>query len=175
MLNIVLFNPEIPQNTGNIMRTCVALNAKLHLIKPLGFIIDDAKLKRSAVDYYEHINYQVYENWDEFIKVNVGEFYYFTRYSNQVYSKIKYQFNKNTYLIFGSESKGIDPKIIINTQKRNYRIPMSDKIRTLNLSNAVAIVAYDYVAQNDFDGLLSEEPFVYADQDFLERLKEVIK
>lgn len=176
MLNIVLFEPEIPQNTGNIMRTCVGLNATLHLIEPMGFKIDEAKLKRSAVDYYEYINYTVYQNWEDFVNKNQGCYFFLTRYAQQTYSSIDYtKINKPVYLIFGSESRGIKKEILLNNLENTYRIPMSEHLRTLNLSNTVAICGYEYARQFEFKTLLTKEPYVFSDDNYLERLKEIIK
>ena len=108
MINIVLYEPEIPQNTGNIMRTCVATNSKLHLIKPLGFKLDDNHMRRCAVNYLENLNYEVYENWDDFKDKNKGTYYYLTRYGKKPHTSFDYSNNKeNIYLIFGKESTGI--------------------------------------------------------------------
>lgn len=158
-INIVLYNPEIPQNTGNIMRTCVALNMKLHLIKPLGFNIDEKKLKRSAVDYYDKIDYQIYENYEEFKKSNVGIYYFLTRYGKKTYSNINFKnSNEKIYLFFGSESYGIDRKLLANNIDKCFRIPTTSNVRSINLSNAVSIVSYEAMRQNDFKGLEKFEP-----------------
>ena len=113
MINIVLYEPEIPQNTGNIMRTCVATNSKLHLIKPLGFKLDDNHMRRCAVNYLENLNYEVYENWDDFKDKNKGTYYYLTRYGKKPHTSFDYSNNKeNIYLIFGKESTGIPKEIL---------------------------------------------------------------
>lgn len=159
-LEVVLYQPEIPQNTGNIMRTCVALNIKLHLIKPMGFKIDEAKLKRSAVDYYDKINYEVHESFEDFKKNNVGKYYFLTRYGKNIYSNINFKENneEKTFIIFGSESYGIDRTLLANNLESTFRIPTSSNVRSINLSNAVAIVAFEAMRQNDFYDLEKLEP-----------------
>ncbi|CCV64638.1 Putative tRNA (cytidine/uridine-2\'-O-)-methyltransferase [Alteracholeplasma palmae J233] len=172
MINIVLYEPEIPQNTGNIMRTCVGTNVKLHLIEPLGFKIDDTKLRRSAVDYYDYINYETYKNWDEFIKKNKGDFYFLTRYGKKSYHHVKFnEANKDIYLVFGKESTGIDKKILANHLENCLRIPTTDKVRSLNLSNTVAIVLFEVLRQFDFNGLIDHEPDTLKGTDFLDQFK----
>ena len=160
MNNIVLFEPEIPQNTGNIMRTCVATNTKLHLIKPLGFSLDDAHLKRSGVNYIDKLNYTIYENFQEFQEKNPGIYYYFTRYGNKPHTSFDYtnDENENLYFIFGKESTGIPKDILQKDLEHCMRIPMTDNVRALNVSNSVAIVIYEVLRQQDFKGLLREEP-----------------
>ena len=168
MINIVLYEPEIPQNTGNIMRTCVATNSKLHLIKPLGFKLDDAKLKRSGVNYIDKLDYQVYENYEEFKEKNKGDYYYFTRYGRKPHSSFDYSNkNKNIYLIFGKESTGIPKEILKDHLDYCMRIPMTSNVRALNVSNAVAIVTYEVLRQQNYLDLLKEEPHKGAD--YLER------
>ena len=168
MLNIVLLEPEIPQNTGNIMRTCVATGTRLHLIKPLGFKIDDAHLKRSGVNYIDKLEYYVYENYDEFVSKNPGEYYYFTRYGHKPHTSFDYSdTNKEIYLVFGKESTGIPRELLMPHLDRCMRIPMTDKVRALNVSNSVAIVIYEALRQQDYNDLLREEPHKGAD--YLER------
>lgn len=168
MINIVLYEPEIPQNTGNIMRTCVATGAKLHLIKPLGFEIDNAHLKRSGVNYIDKLEYTVYENFDDFKSKNEGEFYYFTRYGHKPHTSFDYSDNsKNIYLLFGKESTGIPKEILKNDLEHCMRIPMTDNVRSLNLSNCVAICLYEVLRQQNYNELLREEP--HKGNDFLER------
>lgn len=168
MINIVLFEPEIPQNTGNIMRTCVATGSKLHLIKPLGFEIDDAHLKRSGVNYIDKLEYTVYENWDDFKSKNQGDFYYFTRYGHKPHTSFDYnKKDENLYFIFGKESTGIPKEILKEDLEHCMRIPMTDNVRALNVSNSVAIVIYEALRQQDYNDLLMEEP--HKGNDFLER------
>ena len=159
MNNIVLYQPEIPGNTGNIMRTCVATGTKLHLIKPLGFIIDDAHLKRSGVNYIDKLDYEIYENFEDFQEKNEGEYYFFTRYGRKPHTEFDFSNkDKNIYLIFGKESTGIPKEILKNHLDNCMRIPMTDNVRALNLSNSVAIAIYEVLRQQDYYGLLREEP-----------------
>lgn len=169
MLNVVLFEPEIPQNTGNIMRTCVATGAKLHLIKPLGFSLDEKSVRRSGANYIDDCDYTVYENFDDFLEKNKnGKFYFLTRYGKRPHTSFDYS-NKdeNIYLVFGKESTGIPKEILKNHLDTCLRIPMSDKVRALNLSNCVAIMVYEVLRQQDYPNLLREEPF--KGEDYLER------
>ena len=160
MINIVLFEPEIPQNTGNIMRTCVATGARLHLIKPLGFSIDDSHLKRSGVNYIDKLEYYVYENYNDFLSKNEGDFYFFTRYGHKPHSSFDYSdSSKNIYLVFGKESTGIPKEILKNDLEHCMRIPMNANIRALNLSNSVAIMVFEVLRQQDYRDLLRVEPF----------------
>ncbi len=172
MNNIVLYEPEIPQNTGNIMRTCVATNTKLHLIKPLGFELDDAHVKRSGVNYIDKLNYEVYDNWDDFKKKNRGIYYYFTRYGHKPHSSFDYSnSNEELYFIFGKESTGIPKEILKEDLEHCMRIPMTSNVRALNVSNAVAIVIYEALRQQDYNDLLRDEPedLGHKGKDFLER------
>lgn len=160
MINIVLYEPEIPENTGNIMRTCVATNSKLHLIEPFGFIFDKNRIKRSGANYIDKVMYETYVDFDEFLSKNNGEFYYFTRYGTKSYSDIDFSDNsKNIYLIFGKESTGIPKVILSNNLDRCYRIPTSGNVRALNLSNCVALVTYEALRQQGFPNLLFSDPF----------------
>ena len=159
MLNVVLFEPEIPQNTGNIMRTCVATNTHLHLIKPLGFYMDEAHLKRSGVNYVNECKYTIYENFDDFLNKNKGEMYYFTRYGKKPHSSFDYTNKENIYLIFGKESTGIPKEILKDHLDRCIRIPATSGVRALNLSNCVAIGIYEVMRQKNYEGLLQTEPF----------------
>ena len=168
MNNIVLYQPEIPGNTGNIMRTCVATNTKLHLIKPLGFSLDESHLKRSAVNYIENLNYEVYENFEDFKSKNKGTYYYFTRYGKKPHSSFDYKedINKDIYLIFGKESTGIPKEILQKDLEHCMRIPMTSDVRSLNLSNCVAIVLYEVLRQFDYNDLLRTEP--HKGENFIE-------
>lgn len=164
VINIVLYEPEIPQNTGNIMRTCAGTGTKLHLIKPLGFSLDEKYLRRSAVNYLEHCDYQVYENFEEFKEKNPGVYYYLTRYGKKPHSSFDYSnSNEDLYFIFGKESTGIPKEILRQDLDHCLRIPTNDKIRALNLSNCVALVLYEALRQQDYNDLLREEPFKGAD------------
>lgn len=167
MINIVLYEPEIPQNTGNIMRTCVAVSAKLHLIKPLGFSLDEKYLKRCAVNYIDKLDYEVYDNYEDFLSKNNGEFYFFTRYGKKPHTSFDYSdSSKNIYLIFGKESTGIPKEILKDNLDRCMRIPMTSNVRALNLSNCVAIVTYEVLRQQDFNDLLRKEP--HKSENYLE-------
>ena len=171
MINVVLFEPEIPVNTGNIMRTCVATHTKLHLIEPLGFSMEEKYIRRSGVNYIDNCEYEIYKNWDDFLSKNEGSFYYYTRYGHKPHSDFKYDDesndNKDIYLVFGKESTGIPKKILHDKIDRCARIPMTDKVRALNLSNCVALVLYEALRQRDYEDLLRDEP--HKGNDFLER------
>lgn len=160
MNHIVLFEPEIPQNTGNIMRTCVATGTKLHLIKPLGFSLSDKYLKRSAVNYIENLDYTVYENFLDFKSKNPGIYYYFTRYGKKPHTSFNYENKKDKdyYFIFGKESTGIPKEILREDLEHCMRIPMTSDVRALNLSNCCAIVIYEVLRQQNYKDLLQEEP-----------------
>lgn len=164
MINVVLYEPEIPQNTGNIMRTCVATNTKLHLIKPLGFSLDDKVVKRSGANYINDCDYTLYENWEDFLDKNKGTFYFLTRYGHKPHSLFDYS-NKeeNIYFVFGKESTGIPKEILKNHLDTCLRLPMTDKVRALNVSNTVAIMVYEALRQQNYEGLLFDEPFKGAD------------
>ena len=159
MINIVLYEPEIPGNTGNIMRTAVATNSKLHLIEPLGFSLDEKYLKRSSANYMDKLNYEVYKNWDDFKSKNKGTFYYLTRYGKKPHTSFDYSnSNENIYLVFGKESSGIPKEILRNEIDRCMRMPMTKDVRALNLSNTVAIMVYEVLRQQGFNDLLLTEP-----------------
>ena len=166
MINIVLFEPEIPGNTGNIMRTCVATGTRLHLIEPLGFKLDESSIKRSGVNYIDKLEYTVYKNWDDFKEKNQGTYYFFTRYGHKPHSSFDYS-NKDEeiYLIFGKESTGIPKEILRSDLDRCMRIPMTDNVRSLNLSNCAAIVLFEVLRQQDYRDLLRDEP--HKDKDFI--------
>lgn len=166
MINVVLFEPEIPTNTGNIMRTCVASDTVLHLIKPLGFKLDEASLKRAGVNYIDKLEYHVYENWEDFKSKNQGTYYYFTRYGKKPHTSFDYS-NKeeNIYLIFGKESTGIPTDILREDLDHCMRIPMTANVRALNLSNCVAIMIYEVLRQQDYRDLLRKEP--HKSEDFI--------
>ncbi len=160
MINIVLYEPEIPTNTGNIMRTCAATNSILHLIKPLGFSLEDKYVKRSGVNYIDKVKYFVYENFEDFLSKNTGEFYFLTRYGKKPHTSFDYSDkSKNIYLFFGKESTGIPKTLLRNYLDRCLRIPSTDNVRSLNLSNCVAIMVYEVLRQQDYPNLLRTEPF----------------
>lgn len=167
MLNVVLYEPEIPTNTGNIMRTCVATGTKLHLIEPLGFSLDEKSVRRSGVNYIDKLDYEVYKNYEDFLSKNKtenSEFYYFTRYGKKPHTSFDYSDNtKDIYLIFGKESTGIPKEILKDNLDRCMRIPMTSNVRALNLSNCVAIVTYEVLRQQNYNDLLRCEPHKGAD------------
>ncbi len=168
MINVVLYEPEIPGNTGNIMRTCAGTNVKLHLIEPLGFKLDEASIKRSGVNYISECDYQVYKNWDDFKKQNKGTFYYLTRYGHKPHTSFDYSDEKeDIYFVFGKESTGIPKEILKKDLDHCMRMPMNGKIRALNLSNTVAIMVYEALRQRNYNGLYLEETF--KDKDYLEK------
>ena len=154
-VNIVLHEPEIPQNTGNIARTCAATGASLHLIEPLGFSIEDKQLKRAGLDYWDKLDIHVYKNVEEFYQKNPGaEIYYLSKKAKRVYSQIQYP--NDVFLMFGKETKGIPEDILKANEERCVRLPMREGLRSLNLSNAVAIAAYEVLRQHDFEDLALE-------------------
>lgn len=166
MLNVVLFEPEIPMNTGNIMRTCIATNSKLHLIKPLGFSLDEKSVRRSGVNYIDKINLSIYENMEDFYSKNEGTFYYLTRYGHKPHTTGNFTNNKeNIYFVFGKESTGIPKKYLRENLDHCFRLPMSKNVRSLNLSNTVAIVLYEALRQQDYNDLLFDEP--HKSKDFI--------
>ena len=168
MINIVLYEPEIPGNTGNIMRTCAGTGAMLHLIEPLGFRLDEKSIKRSGVNYIDKVKYKVYKNWEEFISQNKGDFYFLTRYGKKPHTSFDYSdTSKNIYLCFGKESTGIPKEILRNHLDRCLRIPTNANVRSLNLSNCVAIVLFEVLRQQDYPNLLRTEPF--KGEDWLEK------
>ena len=153
-LNIVLVEPQIPQNTGNISRTCAVTGAKLHLIKPFGFEITDKHLKRAGLDYWDKLDIYYYENLKDFFEHNEGEYYYFTTKGQHVYSDVDYP--DDAYLIFGREDKGLNEDLLYENPERCVRIPMRSDLRSLNLSNSAAIAVYEVLRQWDFPDLSRE-------------------
>lgn len=154
VLNIVLIEPEIPQNTGNIARTCSATGARLHLVGPMGFTIDDKKLKRAGLDYWHLLDITYYESTEEFFKKNSGgKFYYLTTKAPNKYTDVS--FEDNCYIVFGKETKGLPEELLKENKESCIRIPMIDEARSLNLSNAVAITTYEVLRQWDFLALKS--------------------
>ena len=152
-LNIVLVEPQIPQNTGNISRTCAVTGAVLHLVKPYGFEISDKKLKRAGLDYWDKLEIYEYENMDEFFEKNSGEFYYFTTKGRNVHSGANYPADKDVYIVFGREDKGLPEKLLYDNPDSCVRIPMRNDLRSLNLSNSVAIAVYEVLRQWDYPDL----------------------
>ena len=153
--NIVLLEPEIPANTGNIGRTCVATGTRLHLIEPLGFRLSEKDLKRAGMDYWPQLDVTTYGNYEDFLKKNPGARPYMaTTKGPRVYTEA--QFEPDCYIMFGKESAGIPEEILLENQERAIRIPMLGDTRSLNLSNSVAIVLYEALRQNDFPGMRLE-------------------
>ncbi|MCF7926153.1 MAG: tRNA (cytidine(34)-2'-O)-methyltransferase [Candidatus Izimaplasma sp.] len=168
MNHVVLYQPEIPQNTGNIMRQVAASNMKLHLIKPLGFKLDKKNVRRSAANYIEHVDYTVYDNWTDFKSKNTGDFYFITRYGQKRPDAIDFtDHKKDIYLIFGSESSGISKEILTPNFENCIRVPMTEQIRSLNLSNTVAILSYEVLRQQNYKDLFAHEPDSLKGKDFL--------
>lgn len=150
--NIVLFEPEIPQNTGNIGRTCVATGTRLHLIEPLGFRLDEKSLKRAGMDYWKDLDVTTYVNFQDFQEKNPGvKLYMASTKALNLYSDVKYK--DDCYIMFGKESGGIPEEILYQHREDAIRIPMNENIRSLNLSNSVAIVLYEALRQQQFAGM----------------------
>ncbi|TDL35447.1 tRNA (uridine(34)/cytosine(34)/5-carboxymethylaminomethyluridine(34)-2'-O)-methyltransferase TrmL [Jeotgalibacillus sp. S-D1] len=153
--HIVLFQPEIPANTGNIARTCAATDTTLHLIRPLGFSTDDKMLKRAGLDYWNFVNIMYYDSLDEFFKENEnGEFFFLTKYGEKPHSTFDYtDTQKDYYFIFGRETSGLPQDVIEKNKDRALRIPMNDHVRSLNLSNTAAILVYEALRQQNYPGV----------------------
>ena len=155
-LNIVMVEPEIPQNTGNIARTCAATDAKLHLVKPLGFELSDKYLKRAGLDYWDKLEIEIHESLQEFLQKYPPEenaMYFSTTKGKQCYSDINYTKSEEIYILFGKETKGLPEDLLQKYIKNTIRIPMKEHLRSLNLSNSVAIVTYEVLRQFNFNGL----------------------
>jgi len=154
-IHVVLLEPEIPQNTGNIARTCAATGASLYLIKPLGFSIDDKHMKRAGLDYWDSLDLHVYENLEEFYEKNPNALvYYFSKKAKHVYSEIAYP--EEVYLCFGRESVGLPEELLTKNEEHSLRMPMKEGLRSLNLSNTVAIAVYEVLRQQGFPALERE-------------------
>ena len=152
MLNIVLLEPEIPANTGNIGRTCVASGTRLHLIEPLGFSLSEKALKRAGMDYWKDLDVTTYIDYQDFLEKNPGaKIYMATTKAHRVYTEVSYE--EDCYIMFGKESAGIPEEILVQNEENCIRIPMMEKIRSLNLGNSVAIVLYEALRQNGFAGM----------------------
>ncbi|MCI8320648.1 MAG: tRNA (cytidine(34)-2'-O)-methyltransferase [Dorea sp.] len=152
MINIVLLEPEIPANTGNIGRTCVAADARLHLIEPLGFRLDEKSLKRAGMDYWNQLDVTTYIDYNDFLNRNPGaRIYMATTKAQKVYTEVSYE--PDCYIMFGKESAGIPEEILVNHKENCIRIPMAGQIRSLNLGNSVAVVLYEALRQNGFEGM----------------------
>ncbi len=152
MLNIVLLEPEIPANTGNIGRTCVAAGARLHLIEPLGFSLSEKALKRAGMDYWKDLDVTTYIDYSDFLDKNPGaKIYMATTKARKVYTEVSYE--PDSYIMFGKESAGIPEEILVENKENCVRIPMMGEIRSLNLGNSAAIVLYEALRQNGFKGM----------------------
>jgi tRNA (cytidine/uridine-2'-O-)-methyltransferase len=151
-INIALVEPEIPQNTGNIARTCAAVGASLHLVKPLGFEIDDRKLKRAGLDYWDKLDITYYEDLDDFLERNKDEaMFFYTTKGKRAYTDVCYP--ERVFIVFGKETKGLPEELLYANPEKCVRIPMRDTLRSLNLSNSVAVAVYEVLRQRDFKGL----------------------
>ena len=151
MMNIILYEPEMPLNTGNIGRTCVATNTRLHLIEPLGFKLNDKAIRRAGLDYWDKLDVTIYDCLEDFFGKNkeaIGTMFMATTKAKKVYSEVAYP--ENAYIMFGKESAGIPEEVLVDYQETAVRIPMNEEIRSLNLSNSVAIVLYEALRQNGF-------------------------
>lgn len=153
-LNLVLVEPQIPQNTGNIARTCAATGARLHIVKPMGFTVDDKKLKRAGLDYWYLLDITYYDGLDDFFQKNEGPFYYFTTKGRQIYSDVSYP--DKCYLVFGREDAGLPEDLLYKNPGTAVRVPMISEARSLNLSNTVALAAYEVLRQHGFPGLKTQ-------------------
>lgn len=150
-LNIVLVEPQIPQNTGNISRTCAVTGARLHLVRPLGFEVTDKTLKRAGLDYWDKLDVSYYDNLDDFFEKNEGHFYYFTTKGENIYSDVEYP--DNCYIVFGREDKGLPEELLSRNRSTCCRLPMKPELRSLNLSNTVAVATYEILRQWGFPEL----------------------
>ncbi len=167
MNHIVMYEPLIPQNTGNIMRTCVATNSTLHLIKPLGFSLDDKYMRRPGLDYIKDLKLVIHENYEAFIANTQGVYYFVTRYGTARPDTFDFTHEEDVYLIFGKETTGVPKTILKNHLDRCMRLPMTDKVRSLNVSNTAAIVIYEVLRQQGYPGLSAFEPEKFKGKDFL--------
>ena len=155
MMNVVLLEPEMPSNTGNIGRTCVATGTRLHLIEPLGFSLSEKALKRAGMDYWKDLDVTTYVDWEDFLEKNPGaKIYYATTKGRHVYSDA--HFEPDCYIMFGKESAGIPEEILLKNQEHCVRIPMINDIRSLNLSNSVAVILYEALRQQNFSHMQLE-------------------
>lgn len=155
MINIVLLEPEIPANTGNIGRTCAAAGARLHLIEPLGFRLDEKNLKRAGMDYWDRLDVTTYIDYNDFLDRNSGaKLFMATTKAPKLYTEVSY--GQDCYIMFGKESAGIPEEILVNHKEDCIRIPMAGQIRSLNLGNSVAVVLYEALRQNNFEGMKRE-------------------
>ena len=150
-LNIVLVEPEIPANTGNIARTCAVTGAQLHLVEPLGFSISDKQVRRAGLDYWPHLNVIVHKSLDDFFANTEGIYYYCSTKAKRYYHEVS--FEEDCYLLFGKETKGLPENLIFNNPEQAIKIPMRNGLRSLNLSNSVSVIVYEALRQHGFEGL----------------------
>lgn len=176
-MNIVLVEPEIPQNTGNIVRTCAGCNATLHLVRPLGFSTDDKYLKRAGLDYWHFVDIRYYDSFEEVVEKAVAEhegvkpnFWFATTKGRHRYSDVKY--TNDDYIVFGKETKGLPEKLLADNYNHCIRIPMREEFRSLNLSNSVAIVIFEAMKQLDFPDMKTKGSLREFDSDYLEGLEK---
>ena len=154
-MNIVLLEPEIPANTGNIGRSCISTNSSLHLIKPLGFSVDDKHLKRSGLDYWPDLDVFYYENFKDFHEKHAkAQIFFATTKAKKIYTEVNY--GPNAFIVFGKESAGIPEEILLANKENCVRLPMGERYRSLNLASSAAVILYEALRQNNFDGLLRE-------------------
>ena len=151
-INIVLVEPEIPANTGNIARTCAVTGAQLHLVKSLGFSVSDKQLKRAGLDYWPHLNVVMHKSMDAFFQDTDGVYYYCSKKAKKYYHEAK--FEDGCYLLFGKETKGLPEHLIFDNAEQAIKIPMKEGLRSLNLANAVSVIVYEVLRQNGFCGLV---------------------
>ena len=156
MMHIVLVNPEIPQNTGNISRTCAVTGMKLHLIEPLGFELSERSIRRAGLDYWQYLDVTTYPNWQDFVAKNQGIFYYCSTKGQQCHSDVAYPKDEEIYFVFGKESHGLPEPLLKDNYDHCIRIPMKGFVRSLNLSNSVAIVAYECLRQLGYPDLTDQ-------------------
>ena len=161
-INVVMVEPEIPQNTGNIARTCAAIGAKLHLVYPIGFSINDKYLKRAGLDYWDKLDIEEHKSLEEFLNKynpeNHNMFFASTK-SKKCYADINYEEMKEVFILFGKETKGLPEDLLKKYMDKNIRIPMRENLRSLNLSNSVAIIVYEMLRQVDFEGLIDKSEY----------------
>lgn len=151
-MNIVLHEPEIPSNTGNIGRTCVATGTALHLIRPLGFSLDEKNLRRAGLDYWQHLELYLYDDFEDFLQKNPGAHVYMaTTKAHRTYTEVSYA--PDDFIMFGKETAGIPEEILVEHEEDCIRIPMNDSIRSLNLSNSAAVILYEALRQQNFSGM----------------------
>ncbi len=162
-LNIVLVEPQIPQNTGNIARTCAVTGAKLHLVKPMGFVVTDKHLKRAGLDYWDKLDITYYDGLDDFFARTSGKYYYFTTKGKHVHSDVSYE--DDCYILFGREDRGLPEELLHDNPESCVRIPMRPELRSLNLSNSVAIATYEILRQWDYPDLTREGKLTRFDWD----------